>query len=762
MPKPTCLLFQEVSNNTLTQSLFDINCSIMKMNINNRTNRMSPETPESASSPRETYGGSEPSRPRALKRRRRVDQGRVAMEVSDHKVALLGGRLQFDEDQQLQHPQQVHQTTTTAINANYAPGEPGLLGGDEENTNNVVKFFEGSHEAVRNEVLTQEELDLLKPWMDPTRPKDELFCKTENIVMLENEIVSTQDRIDGCKDAEETKRREFQVHRQHWEELKKYIDRRRDELVDPKKHVQSLVMNAIPQTDVETRLIAKRRHKVLRRVTHLYRTAHQYEDARSLLFQLRGNREVQVMVKYMEQSILELRERIRIKEELFRNLDNLVEFKKELQKKLKQKCRDVAWSRVRNWGKHPDVLKKRCFGAWDDVVPLLAVEKATIEPQRLYDELWQEVKEKLAEVEQLKIERDGVEAERDEALGKLQDAIDKITNREDEHAAMVAEETRKHNEYLARVDADNEARLNKMNKEKTEEMTTIRDQLERKQVELERLLKELESSQSGNSKDLIRRVVPQNKGVRCMGCAKQMLFRDAVPLKGEHDFPDFELLKDRTLESITEGSPRPKQASLILGQDSPLARASTFLGHNVTVSTGVRRDPRLSKDWAKGEHYVQEQQGGSPNGRALSPSVTSPPMPPRARTPSGATRDDIVYGMNDILTRPRTTGSVQDSDAPSGTTRRLFGALDPSVADDDPMQIRLRKVESFLEAQRRRESDQAAQAKKQLRSRKREPIAAATSSATTGAGQAKSGDFVEQMRGDVKEFKEIYCQRKWK
>ncbi len=56
-----------------------------------------------------------------------------------------------------------------------------------------------------------------KPWMNPGVDKNTLFQKTENILMLEQEIQNTQDRIDGCKDDEEVKRREFQVHRQHWE-----------------------------------------------------------------------------------------------------------------------------------------------------------------------------------------------------------------------------------------------------------------------------------------------------------------------------------------------------------------------------------------------------------------------------------------------------------------------------------------------------------------------------------------------------------------
>ncbi len=73
-----------------------------------------------------------------------------------------------------------------------------------------------------------------------------------------------------------------------------------------------------------------------------------------------------------------------MKEELFRNIDNLVEFKKNLQLKLKQKCRDVAWSKVRQWGIADDVIMRKAWQTWDDQVPLLQVEKATIEPQRKY------------------------------------------------------------------------------------------------------------------------------------------------------------------------------------------------------------------------------------------------------------------------------------------------------------------------------------------------------------------------------------------
>ncbi len=83
-----------------------------------------------------------------------------------------------------------------------------------------------------------------------------------------------------------------------------------------------------------------------------------------------------------------------------------------------------------------------------------------------------------------------------------------------------------------------------------------------------------------------------------MGCTKQMLFRECVVINGEHDFPEFENLKQRTIEAVKEGSPTPKTALHILEQDSPLARKKDTMGHSVTSSNGLlTRDPRLGKDW---------------------------------------------------------------------------------------------------------------------------------------------------------------------
>ena len=41
----------------------------------------------------------------------------------------------------------------------------------------------------------------------------------------------------------------------------------------------------------------------------------------------------------------------------------------------------IGWAKVRMWGVAPDVLVKRAWYAWDSAVPILALEKAAIEPR---------------------------------------------------------------------------------------------------------------------------------------------------------------------------------------------------------------------------------------------------------------------------------------------------------------------------------------------------------------------------------------------
>eukprot|EP00392_Amoebophrya_sp_AT5.2_P008732 g8760.t1 len=604
-----------------------------------------------------------------------------------------------------------------------------------------MNFFEGSH-ALADAL---DAVDGDKPWMNLNIDKTQLYQKTENILSLEQEIQNTQDRIDGCKDDEEIKRREFQVHRQHWEEIKNYLERRKLELVEPTIHVQSLVMNALPDADAFAKICQRKRSKKLQRVEHLFRTAHCYQDARNLLFTLRGNAELQRMVHFMERSILDLRERIRVKEELFRNIDNLVEFKIRLQAKLKQKCRDVAWTKVRQWGIANDVLLRKCFSGWDDVVPLLAVYDRT----SCYDDLWAEFKEKLKEIDELEAQKKEIEGERDEAYGKFQEAEQRVKDRLAEHEVTVGEEYKRHNDYLSKVDGENKEKLDKLNAEKGAEKEHIRSQLQNKQDELERLLKELEKQNEGQQ-NLIRRVVPQNKGIRCMGCTKQMLFRECIVINGEHDFPDFDNLKARTLDAVREGSPRPRISEHILGQDSPLARRVEMMGHSVTSSTGVFRDPRLQ---SIGQHSGRKRPASSGGLQYDGEDRIGGTLVSASASGSGTSTLSLAgggTGASFFHQRPRTTGS----DAAGGTRavgdEFIEGGEDEGGAER--MQIKLRKVENFLEAQRRREKDEAGQAKRQLRSRKRDVIPG-------GEGEET---FEERMRRDVREFREKFCIKKWK
>lgn len=58
-----------------------------------------------------------------------------------------------------------------------------------------------------------------KPWLDPNRDPTQLVGKSDNILLLEAHIEKTQDKIEDSKDIEERKRKEFQVHMQHWRDV---------------------------------------------------------------------------------------------------------------------------------------------------------------------------------------------------------------------------------------------------------------------------------------------------------------------------------------------------------------------------------------------------------------------------------------------------------------------------------------------------------------------------------------------------------------
>lgn len=103
--------------------------------------------------------------------------------------------------------------------------------------------------------------------------------KTANILYLEKEIEDTQENIDNTKDQEEVLRREFQVHRQHAEDIKAYNAKRLAELAEPTWRRQDLLFKVVPSLDVETRSVEKRRKRSYKRCERLVHHAQQYEDA---------------------------------------------------------------------------------------------------------------------------------------------------------------------------------------------------------------------------------------------------------------------------------------------------------------------------------------------------------------------------------------------------------------------------------------------------------------------------------------------------
>ncbi len=105
------------------------------------------------------------------------------------------------------------------------------------------------------------------------------------------------------------------------------------------------------------------------------------------------------------------------------------------------------------------------------------------------------------------------------------------------------------------------------------------------------------------------------------------------------------------------------------------------------------------------------------------------------------------------------TGIADGTDNSRPRTSSAVGFVD----EDEQLKIKLRKVESFLEAQRRRETEQADNARRQLRGRKREQIPGASPGGNESSGGEGGGiDMVEQMRKDVREFRKKFSIRYWK
>ena len=62
---------------------------------------------------------------------------------------------------------------------------------------------------------------------------------------------------------EEELRREFQLHRQHNEEVQHYCEKRNHEIQQPTRDAKDLLHNAIPSLDNVTRRVQKSRNNAL-------------------------------------------------------------------------------------------------------------------------------------------------------------------------------------------------------------------------------------------------------------------------------------------------------------------------------------------------------------------------------------------------------------------------------------------------------------------------------------------------------------------
>lgn len=82
--------------------------------------------------------------------------------------------------------------------------------------------------------------------------------------------------------------------------------------------------------------------------------------------------------------------------------------------------------------------------------------------------------------------------------------------------------------------------------------------------ELDKILSTLEA-QFGN--DFVRRVVPSNKGVKCLTTGHQILYRQVVPLNGEHELSiaDQNLVSDKNfVEALIARDPKKMDGKILL------------------------------------------------------------------------------------------------------------------------------------------------------------------------------------------------------
>lgn len=236
----------------------------------------------------------------------------------------------------------------------------------------------------------------------------------------------------------------------------------------------------------------------------------------------------------------------------YANLKDLCKVKLELQESLRQKCRNVAWERVKKWGCAPDVLMKKCFHSWDTATSWLSVENRTVEPQRIFDEMTDEFREELEQILKLEKKRDRAKNDRDDALAEILKYDEMIQHAISTQERDKIKKRKIHERFLEDSEKQVGREIDLLDVDKQNEMDERRKKLKLRQAELEKQLHQLEAK---FGKNFVRRVVPSSKGVKCVGCQKQMLFRSGkYKLSGVHQAECSEVdLLDKSLVAGSGG-----------------------------------------------------------------------------------------------------------------------------------------------------------------------------------------------------------------
>ena len=136
-----------------------------------------------------------------------------------------------------------------------------------------------------------------------------------------------------------------------FQELQEYMERRREQLRFSHTTRMELLGKIIPQRTRDGKKRERKLKLLYTRLAREFKRAHEYEDKhiafvafRVYAYRSKMEEHYRAQVKYVE-------EKTAAKQYTFDNLDVLVEEKTKVQLQLMDKCRELAWARIRMWGR---------------------------------------------------------------------------------------------------------------------------------------------------------------------------------------------------------------------------------------------------------------------------------------------------------------------------------------------------------------------------------------------------------------------------